>query len=66
MTSLQKGNKLVHLCFEVPNLEKALEAAKAHQFSCFKKPVPGVAFDMRPIAWLFHKHYGVIEIIGYH
>jgi methylmalonyl-CoA/ethylmalonyl-CoA epimerase len=61
--SLAKGNKLLHLCFEVPNLEQALSAAHLHGFKVIHPPVPGIAFDGRRIAWLFHLTWGVVELL---
>ena len=61
--SLQKGTKLVHLCYEVENIEEAISLSAQHGFRCIAKPVPAVAFDQRCIAWVFHRTFGLIELL---
>ena len=61
--SLKRGTKLVHLCFRVPDIEQAIEAARPWGFRCVRKPVPGTAFENRPIAWLFSDVYGLVELV---
>ena len=61
--SLKKDRKLVHICIEVPNIADATDAARAHGFHRVSKPVPAVAFDERPIAWLFSRQYGLVELV---
>ena len=61
--SLAKGNRLLHLCFEVPNLEQALSAARLNGFKVIHPPVQAIAFDGRHIAWLFHLTWGVVELL---
>jgi methylmalonyl-CoA/ethylmalonyl-CoA epimerase len=61
--SLQKGQQLVHLCFEVTNIEQALETAKADGFHRLGPPVPARAFGNRRIAWVFSRTYGLLELL---
>ncbi len=61
--SIKKGQKLVHLCFEVDSIDEAIQIAKENKFSVLSKPVPAVAFEGRNIIWLFHKVFGLIELI---
>ncbi len=61
--SLAKGQKLVHVAIEVPQIEVAITAARAHGFHRLARPVPATAFDERPIAWLFSRQYGLFELI---
>lgn len=63
LLSLQKGTKLVHLCYEVENIEEALSLGGLEGYHCLAKPVPAVAFDQRRIAWVFHRSYGLIELL---
>lgn len=62
-SSLEKGHKLVHLCFRVPELALAIESGRKNGFHCIAKPVPAKAFDDRKIAWLFSRTYGLIELL---
>ena len=60
---LRKGQRLMHLCYEVPSLKVAVEAAKPHGFRPISKAEPAVAFEMRKILWLFHPVFGLFELI---
>ena len=61
--SLDKGSKLLHLCYTVPDLDLALEHAKQFGFRCIHKPVPAVAFENNRIAWVFSLQFGLIELL---
>lgn len=61
--SLSKGNRLLHLCYEVSDLPAAMAAAGAHRFRTVAEPVPAVAFDGQPIAWVYHPVWGLIELL---
>jgi len=61
--SLQKGQQLVHLCFEVPDMDQALAAARERGFVKLGRPVPATAFANRRIAWVFSRTYGLIELL---
>lgn len=61
--NLKKGQKLVHMCFEVPDIQQAIKSAKPHGFVQIAKPVPATAFEDRNIVWLFHKVFGLFELV---
>jgi methylmalonyl-CoA/ethylmalonyl-CoA epimerase len=61
--SLDKGQQLVHLCFEVGNLEGAVAAARSAGFHKLAKPVPARAFASRRIAWIYSRTYGLVELL---
>jgi methylmalonyl-CoA/ethylmalonyl-CoA epimerase len=61
--NLKKGQKLVHLCYEVPDLEGALRYCEERDCRLLSDPTPAVAFDRRRIAWVFHPTYGLIELL---
>jgi len=61
--SLSVGTKLLHLAFEVPDLEKAIASSREHGLRLLAPPVPAVAFDERRIAWVFSRHHGLFELI---
>ncbi len=61
--SLAKGQKLVHACYEVDDIRKSIETAKKNGFHLLSQPVPATAFENRPIAWLVHKVFGLIELV---
>ncbi len=60
--SLRSGMKLLHLCFEVPDLEDALESCAAVGFHRVSTPVRVPEFANRRIVWVFSKHYGLFEL----
>ena len=60
--SLQSGTKLVHLCFEVPDLDKALELSRTAGFHRLGPLLPSPAFDNRRIGWIFSRDYGLVEL----
>ena len=61
--SLRDGVKLLHLAFEVDNLEAALEFCRPAGFHCLQRPVPAEPLDGRRIAWVFSKQYGLFELV---
>lgn len=61
--SLKKNNKLLHICFEVNNLEEAIRSATSYGFRVIHSPVGAVAFGGRTICWIFSPVWGLIEIL---
>ena len=61
--SLKKGIKLVHLCFEVPDIEAAIARGIEHSFMQIAPPVPAPAFEGRRIAWVYHAALGLFELL---
>jgi methylmalonyl-CoA/ethylmalonyl-CoA epimerase len=62
-TSLRNGMKILHICYSVPDIEKALDECRSHGFHLLTKPVPARAFEMRRIAWVFQKDFGLFELV---
>ena len=61
--SLQKGNRLLHICLEVPSLPDALNHCSNHGFRKISREVSAVAFDMRRIVWVFSNVFGLVELL---
>lgn len=61
--ALCDGYPLVHLCFQVPNLEKALKRAKTMGLRPISQAVGAPAFHHKKIIWLYSKNYGLIELL---
>ncbi|MBF0584146.1 MAG: VOC family protein [Magnetococcales bacterium] len=61
--SLQKGVKLLHLCYSVPDLSESLRRCRAHGFLPISKPQPAVALGGRPIVWVMSTLYGLFELL---
>jgi methylmalonyl-CoA/ethylmalonyl-CoA epimerase len=61
---LKQGKvSLYHLCFEVSDLEMALEQAKRHGFHELGRPKPATAFAGRRIAWVYSPLLGLFELL---
>ena len=60
--NLKRGNKLLHLCIEVPSIKRAMEHCLKHGFRRISKREPAVAFDMRMIIWVFSPVFGLVEL----
>lgn len=61
--SLNRGVKLLHLCFEVPDLDEALALCRPAGFGRISQPEPQPVYDDRRVVWVFHKHYGLFELL---
>jgi methylmalonyl-CoA/ethylmalonyl-CoA epimerase len=63
LLSLKKGIKLVHICYEVDDIEEALKECRKHRFHCIARPQPAAAFNNNKIAWIYSRHYGLFELL---
>jgi methylmalonyl-CoA/ethylmalonyl-CoA epimerase len=63
MRTLNQGGGAYHVCYEVPNMEAALEHFKNHKCGVLSGPVPAIAFEGRPIAWLSTPTRQLIELV---
>lgn len=61
-TTLQKGGSAYHTCYEVPDLEAAIQHLSDNGCLTLSAPVPAEAFDQRRIAWLFTPSRQLIEL----
>jgi methylmalonyl-CoA/ethylmalonyl-CoA epimerase len=61
--ALERGGKLLHLCFEVDDLPAAAATAQTHGFRIISAPAGATAFDSRRIQWLYHGTWGLIELL---
>ena len=60
---LAKGLSLYHVCYEVPDLEEAIEHLRASGCLLVSGPTPAVAYDGRPIAWLYTPNRQLTELV---
>lgn len=61
--SLRKGLKLLHMCYEVPDLTLAINHSKHFGFHRIAGPTPAAAFEGRKIAWVYSSKYGLFELL---
>jgi len=60
---LSKGQRLYHLCFKVPDLERAIIVARENGFHRISSPVPARAYNDRKVLWVYSNEYGLFELI---
>ena len=61
----KRGQKLLHLCYQVKDLDEAITYCVANEFKLLRKPVKAIAFPEQEIVWLFHKSFGLVELLGF-
>lgn len=61
--SLKRGGGTYHVCYEVPEIEAAIEHLISKDSLLVSPPAPAVAFDMRPIAWLMTEPGLLVELV---
>ena len=61
--SLQKGIKLLHVCYEVDDMEASLRECRQHGFHVIRQPAPAAAFEQRLIAFVFSRAFGLVELL---
>ncbi|MBK9317198.1 MAG: VOC family protein [Acidobacteria bacterium] len=62
LRGMRSGNKLLHLCFEVPDLDEAIERCRPAGFHRLGPPVTTPVFDGRRLAWVFSREFGLFEL----
>ena len=62
-SNLINNNKLCHICFEVSNIDNAINNGRKEGFHVIRKPVPALALDNRKICFLFHRDYHIVELL---
>jgi methylmalonyl-CoA/ethylmalonyl-CoA epimerase len=60
---LRQGVKLLHLCFEVPDLDRAIAHSRQQGFHRIRAPQAVGVFGERRIAWVFSRQYGLFELL---
>ena len=60
---VREGSKLVHLCYEVPDLEEALAHGRSAGFHKISAAASTPTFGDRRIVWVFSRHYGLVELL---
>jgi len=61
--SLAKGNILVHICYEVNDIDTALSHSNTMGFRCISDKKPAEAFGGRLIAWVYNENFGLFELL---
>lgn len=61
--TLKRGGGTYHLCYQVEEINKAIAQMTEQDAFLISGPVPAVAFDMRPIAWLVTGTNLLVELV---
>jgi methylmalonyl-CoA/ethylmalonyl-CoA epimerase len=61
--TLKKGGGTYHICYSVPDIAAAISHLTAQGAFLVSDPVPAVAFEMRPIAWLMTDVNLLVELV---
>ena len=61
--TLKKGGGTYHICYQVPDIERAIEHLTGRGSFLLSGPVPAVAFGMREIAWLMTEVDLLVELV---
>jgi methylmalonyl-CoA/ethylmalonyl-CoA epimerase len=62
-TFLKKGGGLHHVCYEIDDLEAALDNARSERWAIASSPSPAVAFNGRRIAWVCSRNRLLVELL---
>lgn len=57
------GNTPYHICYEVDNLENAIEELGKLRFVIWEQPHEALAIDCRRVVFLFSSQMGMIELV---
>ena len=61
--SLREGVKLLHLCYEVHDLDKALETSRPVGFHRISQPYRAPVYENRRVVWVLSQDYGLFELL---
>lgn len=60
---LAKGMSLYHVCYEVPNVQEAIDQLREQGCLLVSGPTPAVAYEGRLIAWLYTPNRQLTELV---
>ena len=61
--ALRRGVTLHHLCYEVPDVDAAIERLRDTGMLLVGEPTPGAAFGGRRVAWLMDRTTPLVELV---
>lgn len=59
----KNGTMPYHICYEVDDIDTSIKELRKEKFIQISKKVPAIAFGNRTICFLYHKHFGTIELL---
>ena len=60
---LKKGGGTYHVCYQVPDMNAAIQHLTERGSLLLSGPVPAIAFEMREIAWLMTETELLVELV---
>lgn len=60
---LERGGGIYHMCYQVRDIDAAIQHLVNEKSYLISGPTPAVAFSMRPIAWLRTPHGLIVELV---
>lgn len=60
----KNGVSPYHICYEVPNVEKAYDELVKEGFTPLFRPVEAAAMDDKQICYMYKKEIGYVEIVN--
>jgi methylmalonyl-CoA/ethylmalonyl-CoA epimerase len=60
---LEKGGGMNHMCYQVPDLGRAIQEMQSRGAAVVNPPKPAVAFDGRRVAWMMTRQWLLIELL---
>lgn len=60
---VRRGGGINHVCYEVPDLEAAVDQAMQAGALCVAPPMPAIAFDGRRVSFVFFSSLGLVEML---
>jgi methylmalonyl-CoA/ethylmalonyl-CoA epimerase len=61
--TLKKGGGTYHVCYQVPDINAAIDHLTGQGSLLVSGPVPAVAFEMREIAWIMTEVGLLVELL---
>lgn len=61
--SLKAAGGINHICYEIDNIESAIEVLRGRKFMIIEEPVEAAAFNGRRIAWMMNRDHLLIELV---
>jgi methylmalonyl-CoA/ethylmalonyl-CoA epimerase len=59
----KNGNIAYHFCYETPDIQASIEWLQGRNYMLVLAPTPAIAFQNRPIAFLYNGDAGLIELL---
>jgi methylmalonyl-CoA/ethylmalonyl-CoA epimerase len=61
--TLKKGGGPYHLCYQVPNMNSAIDHLTGQGSKLLSRPIPPITFPMREVAWLMTETGLLVELV---